>query len=391
MNHTDILPPDASRVARNALLVGIVALVLGVVSYFLAPQRFFQSYLFGYMYVLQFPIGCLGLLTIHHLAGGRWGYSIRRFLEAGAMTFPLMAALAIPIVIGMPVLFSWLDPEQLAEYELLRHKTPYLNAPFFIGRMVFYFVIWIGLGYLLNRQSIRQDEPDTPDPKSVDRLKRLSAIGLILLMLTGTFAVFDWMMSLQPFWFSSIYGVIYLAGCVISAMAFSLLVGRRLKDHAPISKLLTIDLFSDLSNWLLAFVSFWAYVSFSQYLILYSANLPETITWYLVRGDGGWQFFAIALVFLHFALPFGILLSRSNKRYLRLMVALAVFLLFMRSIDLFWHIMPAFHETISIHWLDFLMPIGMGGVWLWFFIRQLDRKPLVVQRDPRFQEAPAHG
>ncbi|MCB0193234.1 MAG: hypothetical protein KDJ65_14915 [Anaerolineae bacterium] len=389
MNQTQILPPSVSRIGRNALVIGIIALALGAVGFFIDQERFFQSYLFGYMYALQFPLGCLGLLTIHHLAGGRWGYSIRRFLEAGILTFPLMAVLIIPIVVGMGTIFPWINPEE--HYALLDHKAPYLNVPFFIGRMVFYFVVWTVIGLWLNQQSVKQESVDVPDPKSVARLKRASAIGLILFMLTATFAVFDWMMSLQPFWFSSIYGVIYLAGTAIAAMSFSLLVGNALKNHEPISELLTIDLFSDLSNFLLAFVSFWAYVSFSQYLIIYSANLPEEITWYAIRGNGGWGYFALALVFFAFALPFGILLSKSNKRVLKLMVSLAMFLLFMRSIDLFWHIMPAFYETVSISWLDFVMPIGLTGVWLWFFIMQLNRKPLVVRRDPRFQEVPAHG
>ena len=391
MNQTDILPPRARGIARIALFVGIGALVVCILGYFVSPTRFFQSYLFGYMFALQFPLGCLGLLAIHHLAGGQWGFTIRRFLEAGTLTFPVMAVLAIPIVIGMSHLFLWTDPTELANEALLRHKTPYLNVPFFIGRMVFYFIVWTAIGYMLNRQSVKQDEADPPDPKSVHRLKSISAGGMILFMLTATFAAFDWMMSLQPYWFSSIYGVIYLAGCAIAAMAFSLLVGRVLKDHQPISKLLTIDIFSDLSNFLLAFVSFWAYVSFSQYLILYSANLPETVTWYLVRENGGWGYFALALIIFHFALPFAILLSRSNKRALALMVGLAMFLIFMRSIDLFWHIMPAFYETVSIHWLDFVMPIGLSSIWLFFFIWQLGRKPLVVRRDPRFQEVLAHG
>ena len=307
------------------------------------------------------------------------------------MTIPLMGILVIPIIIGMPYLFSWTDPEMLAEYALLQHKTPYLNVPFFITRAVLYFIIWTCLAYLLNQWSAKQDQDASLDPRSVSRFKALSAAGIILFMLTATFAVFDWMMSLQPFWFSSIYGVIYLAGCAISAICFSIVVGRNLKDHEPMPKVMTTNTFNDLSNFMLAFVSFWAYVSFSQFLILYSANLPETITWYVVRSDGGWQYFAMLLIFVHFAFPFLILMSRTFKRMLRLMFPLALLILFMRSVDLFWHIMPAFYDTVHIHWLDFLMPIGMGGIWLSLFIRQLKRKPLVALHDPRFQEAPAHG
>lgn len=391
MNQTDLLPPRVNQMGRNALFIGVGALVISILGFFIDPDQFYKSYLLGYMYVLQFPLGCLGLLMVHQLAGGRWGFSIRRLLEAGAMTMPLLAVLAIPVVIGIPSLYLWADPAAVAESHLLQHKSLYLNIPFFITRMVAYFIIWISLAYLLNQWSAKQDQDPSLNPNSVSRFKSLSAAGLILYMLTATFAVFDWMMSLQPYWFSSIYGVIYIVGAGIATVSLMIIVGRALMDREPLSAVLNIDAFNDLSNWMLAFVSFWAYVSFSQFLIYYQSNIPETITFYVVRMAGGWQVVGLALVFLGFAFPFILLMSRTLKRMPKVMVPLAILLLVMRWVGLFWQIMPAFYVTFHLHWLDILLPIGMGGIWVSLFIRQLKRKPLVALHDPRFQEAPAHG
>ena len=391
MNQTDKLPPRVNQMGRNALFIGVGALVISILGFFLDPNQFYKSYLLGFMYTLQFPLGCLGLLMVHQLAGGRWGFSIRRLLEAGAMTMPLLAVLAIPVVIGIPSLYLWADPAAVADSHLLQHKSLYLNVPFFIARMVAYFIIWISLAYLLNQWSAKQDQDTSLNPNSVNRFKALSAAGLILYMLTATFAAFDWMMSLMPYWFSSIYGVIYIVGGGIATVTLSIIVGRSLMDQEPLSGVLNIDAFNDLSNWMLAFVSFWAYVSFSQFLIYYQTNIPETITFYVVRMAGGWQVVGLALVFLGFGFPFVLLMSRTLKRMPRVMVPLAVLLLFMRWVGLFWQIMPAFYETFHLHWLDILLPIGMSGIWVSLFIRQLKRKPLVALHDPRFQEAPAHG
>lgn len=390
MNQIDPLPPQFNRIQRGALIAGVVGLVACIAGLLINQEQFFQAYLAGYIFWMQIALGSIGLVMLHYLVGGRWSFAIRRLLESGAMTLLLMALLFIPILLGVQYLYLWARPEQVAESALLQHKTSYLNLPFFIGRTLLYFVIWIGLAYLLNRWSIEQDR--TADVALYRRLKSLSAVGLILYMLTVTFAAFDWMMSLEPEWYSSIYGVIVIAGQAVATIAFALIVLALLAKREPLADWLSVDVFNDLGNFLLAFISFWAYVSFSQYLIIWSANLPETVTWYIRRTQGGWQWLAIILIFCQFAIPFALLLSRRAKRNTRLLVAVAVFVFFIRFIDIFWMIKPAFYpEGFYIHWLDIVVPITIGGFWIAFFLWRLRQRPLLPLHDPRFEEAVVHG
>jgi len=388
MNRTDT-SGQVNRFQQMALIVGVIGLVATAAGFFISQEQFFQSYLFGYIFWIQIALGCFALVMLHHLVGGNWSFAVRRIAESAAMTLPLMALLFLPVILGIPQIYRWANPEFVAQFDLMQHKEPYLNIPFFIGRTVFYFAIWIGLAYLLNKWSLQQDE--TADPSLTNRLKTLSAPGLILYILTASFAGYDWLMSLEPLWFSSIYGVIFISGHALTTMAFLIVLMRLVSDQKPLSEFVTTYTFNDLGNFLLAFISFWAYIGFSQYLILWSANLPETITWYITRTQGGWQWLAFALIFLQFALPFVILLSRRAKRNVKLLVRLAVFVMLMRFIDIFWLIMPAFHEQgFHLHWLDIVAPIGIGGVWIAFFFWQLKGKSLLPLHDPRFQEVPAH-
>lgn len=382
------LHPQLKRIQRTALIVGVVGLIASLGGAFLSPSNFFQSYLLGYVFWLHIALGHLAILLIHHLAGGRWSFVPRRFFETGAMTIPVMALLFIPIFFGMQYLYPWTHPELVAESHLLSYKAGWwLNVPFFVARTVLYFIIWSGLAYFLNNLSLKQDE--NRDPGIRDRLKSLSALGIILAVLASTFAAFDWMMSADPLWYSSMYGVIFMAGQALIAIATGIIITRymSLRDEA-LGKEATIYIFNDLGNFLLAFTSFWAYVSFSQYLIIYSSNLPETITWYMVRGNNGWQFVAILLMALGFALPFVILLGRRNKRNIKILLTLATLAIVMRFVDLFWIIIPTFHpDGFYLHWLNIVVPIGIGGIWIALYIRQLKGKSLVVLHDPRFDLA----
>lgn len=389
MSQTETRSPQLSRIQRLALVVGVVGAVISVIGALISPAQFFYSYLFGYLFWVSLGLGCFGIMMLHHLVGGTWSFVIRRFLESGAMTLLLMAVLFIPIIFGMRQLYLWARPEEVAEVALLQHKAPYLNVPFFVGRAVLYFVIWVGLAYLFNRWSAEQDR--TGDPRLVGRMRAFSALGIILFVLTVTFAAYDWMMSLQPEWFSSIYGVIFIAGQAMVTIAFSIILARWLANREPLSHWLSVPVFNDLGNFLMAFIAFWAYVSFSQYLIIYQANLPETVTWYIIRSQGGWQWVTLILIFFHFALPFAVLLARRIKRNERILTAVAIFMMVMHAVDIFWLVMPSLYgEGFYIHWLDFAMLIGIGGFWLAFFIWQLQRKPLLPLNDPRFQEVPVH-
>jgi len=378
-----------NRFQQRALIVGIVGLVLAVGGAFLNRPQFFQSYLLGFLFWTQLGLGCLALLMIHHVAGGGWGLVIRRLLEAGMMTLPLMALLFIPIIFGMQELYLWARPEEVAHSAILQHKTPYLNVPFFIIRAVVYFAIWIGLAYLLNWRSRQQDQAaETP---SGGPFHRLSGPGIVLFVLTATAASFDWMMSLEPEWFSTIYGFMFMAAAGAVAFAFVIPFVAELSKYEPLSGVVSTRHVSDLGNFLLATVMLWAYMAFSQYLIIWSANLPEEITWYINRTRGGWQTIGLLLIIFHFALPFFVLMSRGVKRNPQRLALVAGLVLFMRLVDLLWLVAPAFHHSgFHLHWLDLVTPIGIGGLWLWLFIRQLKQKALVPVNDPLLQEITKH-
>lgn len=391
MNQSEALQPHLNRIQQWSLIVGGAGLVISVIGAFISREQFFQSYLFGYLFWISIALGCVAATMLHHVVGGRWSFTIRRLAESGAMTLLLMAVLFIPILLGINQLYLWAKPEIVAESALLQHKVPYLNVPFFIVRAVIYFAIWIGLAYLLNKWSTEQDRDNTAAPTLTNRLRRISAPGLILYVLTASFAAFDWMMSLEPEWFSSIYGLLFIAGNVLATMAFAIIGVALLANYAPLSQWVSANIYNDLGNFLLAFVAFWAYISFSQFLIIWSANLPEEISWYIVRTQGGWQWLAMALIFLHFALPMVILLARWAKRRVQVLTSIAVFVLVMQLVAIFWLVMPAFYPLgFHLHWLDLVLPVAIGGLWLAFFSWQLKKKSLVPLHDPRFQEVPAH-
>jgi hypothetical protein len=301
----------------------------------------------------------------------------------------LLALLFIPILLGLESLYPWANAEEVAHSPLLQHKAGYLNVPFFVGRVVFYFVIWIGLAFLLNRWSRQQDE--TGDVGFKNKMSRLGPPGMILYVLTATFAAWDWMMSLEPEWFSSIYGVLFISGQALVAIAFSIVMLSLLRQFKPLSERASVDIFNDLGNFLLGFVAFWAYIAYSQYLIIWSANLPEEIVWYMARTEGGWQYVALGLVAFHFALPFAVLLARSVKRRVQFLAGISVLIILMRFVDLFWLTMPALRSSLTIHWLDIVTPLALGGLWVAFFAWQLKQKALLPLHDPRFENMAVHS
>jgi hypothetical protein len=389
MDQSNLLQPRLNRIQQWSLIIGGIGLVISLVGAFVSREQFFQSYLFGYLFWISIALGCFAATMLHHVAGGAWSFTIRRLAESGAMTLLLMAALFIPILLGVNQLYLWAQPAHVAESELLQHKAPYLNVPFFAVRAVLYFVIWIGIAYLLNKWSAEQDK--TAEPGLAQRLRALSAPGLILYVLTATFASFDWMMSLEPEWFSSIYGLIFIGGQMLVAMAFAIILTVSLAQYQPLSNWISANIYNDLGNFLLAFVAFWAYIAFSQFLIIWSGNLPEEITWYLVRTQGGWQWLALVLILFHFVVPFFLLLARWSKRRVRILTTIAALLFVMQLVALFWLIMPAFYpQGFHLHWLDLVTPVGIGGLWLAFFVWQLKKKSLLPLHDSRLQEVPAH-
>ena len=279
------------------------------------PEQFYRSYLLAYVFWIGFPLGSMAILMLHHLTGGDWGLPIRRPLEAATRTFPLMLILFVPLIFGLKTLFPWAQPGGLGDDSILKFKRFYLSPNFFMTRAVIYFLIWLTLSYLLNKWSQEQDR--NGDPAIAKRLEGMSGPGLILYGLTVTYATIDWVMSLQPHWFSTIFGMIFMMVGVLGAMALVILVARLLANYEPMASAVTPAQFNDLGNLLLAFVMLWAYLSFSQFLIIWSGNLPKEISWYVVRAEGGWARLAVFLIIFHFAIPFLLLLQRGLKRQMQ--------------------------------------------------------------------------
>jgi hypothetical protein len=382
-------PHGLERYQRPALLLGAAALAICVIGAFFAPAQFFRSYLFSFLFWTGIALGCLAVAMLHHVTGGAWGLAIRRPLESGSRTLPLMLVLFLPIVLGARKIYEWADPAAMAHDPILRHKSPYLNLPFFTVRGLLYFAAWLGFAYFLNRWSLDQDRGDRPISR---RLQLLSSAGLVAYGLTMTFASVDWAMSIEPHWFSTMYGVLFIAGQGLAAFAFIIVVLVCLSTTPALAGFVRQSHYHDLGKLMLAFVMFWAYVSFSQYLIIWAGNLPEEIPWYLRRIHGGWGWLGWALILVHFLLPFLLLLPASANRNPRILAAVAGLVLFMRLVEVFWLTQPAFAEGhFRVHWMDFLLPIGMGGIWLAAFLWQLGKRPLLPMNDPEMQQALVHG
>jgi hypothetical protein len=370
---------------RRLLALGFVALLFGGGGALIQPQPFFFAYLAAYVFWLGIPVGCLALLMLHHLVGGRWGFMIQRILEAAIQTLPLMALLFVPLLFGLSDLYPWARVELVAADPLLQQKAAYLNIPFFIARAVVYFAIWVGVGRLLVHWSLEQDR--TADATLTQRLQRLSGPGLVLYGLSVTFSVIDWIMSLEPKWYSTIFGMIFIVSYGLAALAFVIIVANRIKDEAPLARVISADRFHDLGNLLLALVMLWAYMQFSQFLLIWSENLAEEIPWYLHRITGGWEWIALALILFLFALPFVLLLLRTTKRSAATLAWVAGGILFMHWLDVLWMIIPSFYPgRFYLHWMDIALPIGIGALWLAAFLGYLKARSLIPLHDPRFTE-----
>ncbi|RMD94068.1 MAG: hypothetical protein D6813_02950 [Calditrichaeota bacterium] len=386
MIESDVLHPYLNRIQISALIIGIITLLLSLFGAFSNTQQFYQSYLFSFLFWLGLSLGCLGWLGLHHLVGGGWGFAIQRLLEAGTRTLPLMALLFIPLYFGMHEIYVWSRPEIVANDAILLDKSIYLNIPFFWVRALVYFSTWFGFAFFLNKWSKMQDE--TGDVNLTRKMVRLCGPLLVFYVLTMTFASFDWGMSLEPHWFSTIYGFLFVVGQGLAAMAFMVIMAYTLSKREPLSRVFKPKHFHDYGNLMFAFILLWAYMSFSQFLIIWTGNLPEEIPWYLRRIKGGWEVLAVGLVLFHFIVPFFLLLMRFFKKRAELLFKIAIFMIFIRMVDLFWYIAPAFHpEKLTINWLDIILPVSMGGIWLAYYIQQLKKRSLIPLYDPRVKEA----
>jgi hypothetical protein len=328
---------------------------------------------------------------LQYLTGGAWGVVVRRPAEAATRTLPLMLVLFIPIVIGYSSLYPWAHPEIVSADPILKARTPYLNLPFFLVRAAIILGGWNLLTYFLNRWSALEDR-EGPRPAH-SWMSRISAPGVVFWVFALTFMSIDWVMSLNPHWFSTMFGLLFVAGQSLSAIAFLITILVALAFRPPMSEFLTRRHFHDLGKLMLANVMLWAYFSFSQWLITWAGNLPEEIPWYVERLRGGWQYVALVLVFGHFALPFALLLSQDLKKNFKLLRRIAVFVLCMRVIDVYWVVIPDATRGASLSpgWIDVVCLIGIGGIWAAMFLTQLEKRPLLPANDIHIVEALEHG
>jgi hypothetical protein len=381
--------PEWRRVRNVSLIVGAVGLGLCVLGALFSRQQFFQAYLFAYVFFLGIALGCLGIVMLHNLSGGGWGVAIRGLLESGMNTLPLMALLFVPLLFGLHDLYEWARPEAVAKDVLLQHKAAYLNLPFFIFRAAVYFALWIGAAILITRWSRKSREGDFD---AVARLRAVSGPGLVLYVLTITFASMDWIMALEAHWYSTIFGVHFLGGHGLAALAFAILFSSLLWRDAPDSESILSAYRLDLGNLLLGFVMLWAYFTLSQWLIIWSGNLPEEAVWYTHRNEGGWEWLPRVLVVFHFFVPFLLLLSRRNKRRAEFLGMIAATILVMRLADIFWYTVPAFRPgQFFLHWMDIAAPVGLGGIWFAGFLRELQRLPALPTQLSALHEGEVHG
>lgn len=384
------LRDDLKRWRTRALAVGIAGTLLCAAGFFMSPFQFYRSYLWAYLYVVALSVGPLAWLMLQYITGGNWGVVIQRSCEAAGRTLPLVALMFLPILIGIPNLYDWSHAAKVAADPDLQHKHAYLNVPFFLLRTAVYLGGWILISTLFNRWSAKEDREGHNAVHG--KMSSLAPPGLIFWALSVTFMSIDWVLSLDPKWFSTMFGLLFIAGQLLTSMAFLIALMVLLSKRKPMSDVLTPRHLHDLGKFLLTLVMVWAYFSFSQFLIIWAGNLPEEIPWYLTRLNGGWQYVALLLVFGHFALPFALLLSRDLKRNFKLLAGIAIFVLCMRLVDLYWMVAPDFStHAFHLSFLDLAAPMGLLGLWLAYFFFQLERRPLMPVNNPNLEEALQHG
>jgi len=379
---TPQLIADLDRFQQRALIIGGLGLALSAVGWFANPDQFYRSYLVGFVFWNGLALGCMAIAFLHQLSGGAWGSVIRRILESATRTFPVTLVLFLPLLFGIHSLYVWSNPAVVAADKTLQHKAAYLNVPFFIGRAGLYFAIWITVSYFFNKWSLEQDRTGAASWGS--RMQGLAGPGLLLYGATVTFSSIDWFMSLEPHWFSTIYGIMFIGGQGVSALAFAIAIIVLISAWPPLSEVISSKHLRDLGTLLFAFVMLWAYFNFSQFLLMWAGNLPEEIPWYLRRMQGGWMWVGLFLVLFHFAVPFLLLLSRDIKSRPKLMTVVAIWLLVMRVVDLLW---LSASDGFHLHWLDVVAPVGLGGIWIAAFFWQLKQRPLLPLHDPELEEA----
>lgn len=369
-----------NRLQKIVFAMGILGVIFCCVGFVFERHEFYVSYLFAFIFWTSLSLGCFYGAAIHYLTAGRWGFPARRFLEAGFMTLPLMAVFIIPIFFGLHELYPWARPEAVAADKILQVKSYYEKSIWFIIRAVIFFGIWIFLAARLRKWSLQQDVTDDVAPTI--KMRTLSGPAIAIVPLTASFAFVDWAMTIEANWYSTVFPVVILSGQMLIALAFVTVLLAWTRNEIPFRETAP-KAFLDLSSLLLAFVMFWTYVAFAQILIIYSANLPHEISWYLHRISNDWVWLVGLIFLLHFFAPFFLLLFRKVKKNVHLLAAIAMIIFAIHAVEMFWVVAPTFYPRIEIHWTDFAAWFGIGGIWLAVFFGNLKRHPLLARNDPR--------
>lgn len=391
-------PGELSGIRSMALGVGAIAFILWLVGTYFDNEQGLRSWLLGFVFWGGITFGAIGLLLLQYLTGGAWGVVIRRACEAASRTLLLVALLFLPLAIGITRLYEWTHLP--ATDHVIEHRGWFMTPSGWIIRSVICFALFGVMAYLLSKWSANQDASKDHEEAAgwLGRATAFSGPAIVFFALVVTLVGVDWVMTLEPHWFSTIFGLLYVIGWALSSLCFIVIVMAYLHDKVPMNHVLGRRHFHDLGKLMLAMVMVWAYFNFSQYLIIYSGNIPEETVWFIKRSTGGWGWMAWALILFHFAVPFLILLQQDLKRKPWKLAAVAVFILVMRVVDYFWYIGPSprIHphgapEAFIVSWMDIVAPIAIGGFWVAFFINQLMKRPLVPVMDPFLEKAIEHG
>ena len=399
-----LAPNEINRLRTLTLGIGgICALIVLGVAIALPEYReqALRSWLLGFIFWGGIALGCLGVLMLQYLTGGAWGVVIRRILEAGTRTLPVIILMFIPLAIGVGTRSFYEWTHLTTADPVMAQRGAFMTPWAWIVRSVIYFAIFGLMAFLLNRWSAKQDRTETVEESRLvlEGASRFSGPAMVIYCLIVTFASVDWMLSLDAHWFSTIWGLLFVAGWGLSCFCFVIAVMAFLSDKAPMDRVVGRRHFHDLGKLVLALVMVWAYFNFSQFLIIWSGNLPEETGWLLTRMKGGWGYIGIALIVFHFAFPFLVLLQQDFKRRAKWIATLAIFILLMRLVDMFFMIGPSnrivtygwAQGTFYISWLDIVAPVAVGGIWLWWFFGELMKRPLVPLKDPYLEGAIEHG
>jgi hypothetical protein len=386
---TDPYQLDAARwtKGRNTLVLAVLISVIACVAGFINdPVRFHRSYLVAFAYVAAAGLGAFFFVMVQYLTGSAWSVTMRRIMENIMVTLPVGMILFIPVALGLKDIYPWMDRAMVAADPVLKQKAGYLSENFFILRAYIMFALWSIWIFAIYYQSTKQDKEHSARQMNV--IARWSAPGLFLVVVVGSFAAFDWLMSLEPKWYSTIFGLYILAGGALTFMSFVTLICLGFRRAGILKKSITPEHYHDLGKWLFALTAFYTYMAFSQYLLIWYANLPEETIWYRHRMEGSWLPVSLAMPFIRFLIPFFILLCRPAKRSLKVIAGIAIWSIIVEYVDLYWVVMPTYFKTgPQISWLDFATLAATLSVCALVFWSRFRKNKLMPVGDLRFQQS----